>query len=151
MAAAKSDAGESFKVLLVDDEEDFVEVLGDRLEARGMSVETATSGEAARSKAEEQSFDAVILDMAMPGMDGLETLEALREVNPDLQVILLTGRATPSQAAQAIKAGALDLMEKPAEIDALIARIEEAAKAKWELEDKRVQDQIDKIMRKRSW
>jgi DNA-binding NtrC family response regulator len=151
MAADNDDAGESFKVLLVDDEEDFVEVLGDRLEARGMSVETATSGEAARSKAEEQSFDAVVLDMAMPGMDGLQTLEALREVNPDLQVILLTGRATPSQAAQAIKAGALDLMEKPAEIDALLARIEEAAAKKWELEDKRVQDQIDEIMRKRSW
>jgi len=153
MAANNNDNGatESFKVLLVDDEEDFVEMLGDRLEARGMDVETATSGEEARTKAEEKSFDAVILDMAMPGMDGLETLDALREVNPDLQVILLTGRATPSQAAQAIKAGALDLMEKPAEIDALVEKIEEAARTKWELEDKRVKDQIDEIMRKKSW
>lgn len=145
------DVGESFNVLLVDDEEDFVEVLAERLEARGMSVEMATSGEGARTKAEEHSFDAIVLDMAMPGMDGLETLKALRQVNPDLQVILLTGRATPSQAAQAIKAGALDLMEKPAEIDALVARIEEAAAKRWQLEDKRVQDQIDKIMRKKSW
>ena len=147
----EEDTMESFKVLLVDDEEDFTEVLAERLEARGMVVDTASNGEAALAKANEKSFDAIVLDMAMPGMDGIETLEGLREINPDLQVILLTGRATPSQAAEAIKMGALDLLEKPAEIDTLLARIEEAAEKKCKLEDQRIQRRVEDIMRKKSW
>ncbi len=147
----EEDTMESFKVLLVDDEEEFVEVLAERLEARGMVVDTASNGESALAKANERSFDAIVLDMAMTGMDGIETLEGLREINPDLQVILLTGRATPSQAAEAIKMGALDLLEKPAELDTLLARIEEAAEKKWELEDQRIQSRMEDIMRKKGW
>lgn len=142
---------ESFRVLLVDDEEEFLDVLAERLETRGMTVVTATDGVQALEKAEGRVFDAVVLDMAMPGMDGIETLQGLRAVHPDIQVILLTGQATPSQAAMAIKLGALDLMEKPAEIDSLIARIEEASDTRHKLEDKRIQDRIEDIMRKKSW
>jgi len=138
-------------VLLVDDEPDFVQVLSHRLESRDLSVETATSGEEALEKAREHVFDAIVLDMAMPGLSGVETLKALREINPDLQVIVLTGRATLAQAVEAMKAGALDLMEKPAEMDELVTLIEEAAHRRASLDDQRIRRRIDEITRKRGW
>jgi len=139
------------KVLLVDDEVDFVDVLADRLEARDLTVVKANSGQAALALAEERTFDAIVLDMAMPGMDGIETLERLLEINPDLQVILLTGRATLEQAATAIRVGALDLLEKPAEIENLVAKIEMAATKRWSLEEKRIEQKVADIMRKKGW
>jgi DNA-binding NtrC family response regulator len=139
------------KVLLVDDEKDFVEVLAERLEARGLHVDTALTGLSAIVKAEETRYDAILLDMAMPGMDGIETLERLLELNPDLQVILLTGRATLSQAAAAIKLGALDLLEKPADITTLVRKIEDAANRRWSLEDKRIEEKVADILRKKGW
>ncbi len=139
------------KVLLVDDEEAFVEVLAHRLEARDLSVSTAGDGATALGLAAEQKFDAIVLDMAMPGMDGIETLERLLEINPDLQVILLTGRATLEQAATAIRLGALDLLEKPAEIETLVAKIELAATRRWVLEEKRIEEKVSDIMRKKGW
>ncbi|MGW8265559.1 MAG: response regulator [Longimicrobiales bacterium] len=139
------------KVLLVDDEVDFVDVLADRLEARDLDVYKAHSGEAALALAEERTFDAIVLDMAMPGMNGIETLERLLEINRDLQVILLTGRATLEQAATAIRIGALDLLEKPAEIDILVAKIELAATRRWSLEEKRIEEKVADIMRTKGW
>jgi DNA-binding NtrC family response regulator len=138
-------------VLLVDDEVDFVEVLGDRLEARGLQVVKTHDGRSALAAAEGKTFDAIVLDMAMPGMDGLETLEGLLEINPDLQVILLTGQATLEQAATAIRIGALDLLEKPADIDTLVAKIELAATKRWAMEEKRIEDKVADIMRKKGW
>jgi DNA-binding NtrC family response regulator len=140
-----------WKVLLVDDEADFVDVLADRLAARDLEVFKANSGAAALALAEERTFDAIVLDMAMPGMNGIETLERLLEINPDLQVILLTGRATLEQAAAAIRTGALDLLEKPAEIDTLVAKIELAATRRWSLEEKRIEERVADIMRKKGW
>ena len=139
------------KVLLVDDEKDFVEVLAERLEGRGLKVDTALTGLSAIVRAEETRYDAILLDMAMPGMDGIETLERLLELNPDLQVILLTGRATLSQAAAAIKLGALDLLEKPADITTLVRKIEDAANRRWSLEDKRIEEKVADILRKKGW
>jgi len=138
-------------VLLVDDEVDFVEVLAERLEARGLAVDTAENGEVALEKAEKRPFDAILLDMAMPGMDGIQTLKGLLRINPDLQVILLTGRATLGQAVEAMKLGALDLLEKPVEIETLVAKIEEAATKRSSLTEKRIDDKLSDIMRKKGW
>jgi DNA-binding NtrC family response regulator len=138
-------------VLLVDDEEDFLEVLAERLEARGLRVDTATSGERALERAEAREYDAILLDMAMPGLTGTETLQRLLEINADLQIILLTGRSTLSQAVEAMKSGALDFLEKPADIDTLVDRIETAATKKSKLEDKRVEERLSDIMRKKGW
>jgi DNA-binding NtrC family response regulator len=138
-------------VLLVDDEVDFVEVLAERLEARGLTVDTAENGEVALEKARNRPFDAILLDMAMPGMDGIETLRGLLAINPDHQVILLTGRATLGQAVEAMKLGALDLLEKPVEITTLVAKIEEAATRKSSLAEKRIDDKLSDIMRKKGW
>jgi DNA-binding NtrC family response regulator len=142
---------EGCKVLLVDDEVDFVEALADRLEARGLEVDKTFSGQEALEAAERKVFDAIVLDMAMPGMNGIETLERLLEINPDLQVILLTGRATLEQAAAAIRMGALDLLEKPADIDNLVSKIELAATRRWSHEEKRLEEKIQDIMRKKGW
>ena len=139
------------RVLLVDDEVDFVEVLADRLEARGLQVVKAHNGSQALEEAEGKVFDAILLDMAMPGMGGIETLEGLLKINPDLQVILLTGQATLEQAATAIRIGALDLLEKPADIETLVSKIELAATRRWAMEEKRIEEKVADIIRKKGW
>ncbi len=111
----------------------------------------ANSGLEALEAAETTGFDAIVLDMAMPGMNGIETLEKLLEINQDLQVILLTGQATLEQAATAIRVGALDLLEKPADLDTLVAKIELAATRKWSLDEKRIEERVADIMRKKGW
>jgi len=138
-------------VLLVDDEEDFVTALAERLEGRGLRVETAASGAAALEKARTRVYDAVLLDMAMPGLDGLETLRGLLALNPDQQVILLTGRATLQQGVEAMKLGALDLLEKPADIERLVTRIEDAARRRSALDDRRVEERVRGILHKKGW
>jgi len=138
-------------VLLVDDEEEFVGVLAERLEVRGLKVDTAENGELALEKARKRAFDAVLLDMAMPGMDGIETLKGLLQINPDLQVILLTGQATLGQAVEAMKLGALDFLEKPVDIGTLVEKIEEAATKRSSLTEKRIEDKMSDIMRKKGW
>ena len=138
-------------VLLVDDEEDFVSVLAERLEARGLRADTAGDGETAVAKAGERHYDAILLDMAMPGMNGIETLNALLAINPDLQVILVTGEATLRQGVEAMKLGALDLLEKPVEIETLLQTIEDAALKRSKLDDKRIADKVSDILRKKGW
>ena len=138
-------------VLLVDDEEDFVAALSERLEVRGLRVDTAANGELALAAARRKVYDAVLLDMAMPGLDGLETLRGLLGINPDQQVILLTGRATLQQGVEAMKLGALDLLEKPADIARLVARIEDAANRRIALDDRRVADRLRDILHKKGW
>ena len=138
-------------VLLVDDEPDFVEALAERLEARGLSVHTAANGTEALVQAKARAFDAVLLDMAMPGLNGIETLKGLLAINPDQQVILLTGRATLQQAVEAMKLGALDFLEKPADIATLVERIEGAARRRTSLDDRRVQQRLGDILRTKGW
>ncbi len=138
-------------VLLVDDEEEFLDVLAERLEARGLRVDTAANGESALERAETKEYDAILLDMAMPGLTGTETLRRLLEINADLQIILLTGQSTLSQAVEAMKQGALDFLEKPADIDTLVDRIETAATKKSSLMDKRIEERLSDIMRKKGW
>lgn len=138
-------------VLLVDDEVDFLDVLAERLEARGLTVDTAEDGKTALNKAGKRTFDAILLDMAMPGLDGLQTLSGLLEINPDLQIIVLTGQATLKQGVEAMKLGALDLLEKPVEIDTLVKRIEDAALRRSKLDDKRIEGKVSEILRKKGW
>ena len=139
------------KVLLVDDEQDFVETLAERMEVRGYTVETASDGNEALDRAAGGGFDAVFLDLAMPGLDGIETLKRLKAIDPELQVILLTGQATVRKGIEAMKLGALDLLEKPADIKQLMAKIEEATNNKAMLAEERVMEEIDEIVRKRGW
>lgn len=146
-----SDAMSSERVLLIDDEPEFLHALAERMEVRGLRVETAESGEEAIEKIREKDFDAVVLDLAMPGLDGIETLKQMRAINPDLQVVLLTGHATTRAGVQAMKLGALDLLEKPADLKVLIAKIEEASSKKALLFEQRTEREIADIIRKKGW
>jgi len=114
------------RVLLIDDEVEFVGVLAERLSARGLEVEVAYSGMDGVKKSQVTKFDAVVLDFAMPGMDGLATLRALLAGTPDLQVMLLTGQATIKTAVEATRLGAVDILEKPLDITTLMEKIREA-------------------------
>jgi len=116
----------SEKVLLIDDELDFLEAMSERMTAQGMEVSTASSADAALKIIETDSFDAIILDFQMPGMDGMQALKAIKEKRPESQIILLTGYATVEKGVEAMKVGAADFIEKPADLEALAQKIKEA-------------------------
>jgi DNA-binding NtrC family response regulator len=139
------------KVLLVDDEQEFAQVLSERMASRGCDVDTAVSGIEAVQKAKGVSYDAIILDLAMPEMDGIEALKRILEVNPDLQVILLTGYATLQKGVEAIKLGAMDFLEKPAEIQKLMEKVQQAKAKKLVLVEKRREEWVKGILETRGW
>ena len=139
------------KVLLVDDEEEFTEALSMRLENRGMDVDICNNGHEALDKIGGKSYDAIILDLKMPGIDGIETLKRIKDKNPNLQIILLTGHATVKKSVEAIKLGAIEFFEKPVEITDLIESIEQAKANKTLLVEKHAEDRIKKIMKKMGW
>ena len=141
----------SEKVLLVDDEGDFLEALSQRMTSRGMEVTTTTSAREAIKKVEEGSFDAVILDLMMPEMDGLEVLQTLKQKKPEIQVILLTGHGSVAKGIEAMKLGAMDFLEKPAEIKELTEKIKKAQAKKMILVEKRNEEKIQKILVDRGW
>lgn len=141
----------SKKVLLVDDEKEFLETMSERLGARGLSVSTSADPAEALKTAKAKSVDVVVLDLRMPGMDGIEFLKELKEARPELQVILLTGHATVEKGIQAMKLGALDVLEKPAHIDALMERIDQASAKKLVLLEKKDQEAIHDILTERGW
>ena len=141
----------SERILLIDDEEDFLSLMSERMEARNMQVSTASSAKDGLAKAASGSYDAVILDLMMPEMNGIEALKILKERNPDLEVILLTGHATIKQGIEAMKLGALDLLEKPANIDALTEKIHTAQAKKMLIVEKKNEEMIKKIMATKGW
>ena len=141
----------SEKVLLVDDEPEFLEVMAERMKARDMNVVTATSAEAALELIAKESFDAVVLDFMMPGMDGIETLRKLKDDKPELQIILLSGYATVEKSVEAMKLGAMDFMEKPADIEKLAAKIKRAQTEKIMLVEKKSAERIQKILEDKGW
>jgi DNA-binding NtrC family response regulator len=139
------------KVLLIDDEKEFVDTLAERMRNRGMDVETVTSPKKALQLVEEGSFDAVVLDLQMPEMDGLEALRILKEKRPEIQVILLTGHATVEKGIEAMKLGAMDLVEKPADLSVLTEKIQKAQAKKMILVEKKSEEKIKNIMMSKSW
>ena len=103
------------RVLIVDDEKDFVEIFSLRLEEKGEKVFTAYSGQECLERLQQENIDVVILDIKMPGMDGIETLKEIKKQNPIVEVILLTGHGTIETAIQGMKLGAYDYLLKPAD------------------------------------
>jgi DNA-binding NtrC family response regulator len=138
-------------ILLVDDEEEFLKVLSQRLEGRGMKVDTSTTGESAIEKAKGKGFDAIVLDLAMPGVDGMETLKRIKSENPDLQIIMLTGHATVDKGVEAIKEGAVDFMEKPVDLKKLMTKIEEAKNKRVLIVEKQHEEKIKDILKSKGW
>jgi DNA-binding response OmpR family regulator len=130
---------------------EFVETLAERMRTRGLEVEVATNGLEALEKCRSQRFDAIILDLAMPGMDGIETLRQLREQDPDAQIMLLTGQGTIRAAVEATQLGAMDVLEKPTEIETLLERIREARAKLMILEQRHSREDIEDILRRKGW
>ncbi len=117
-------------VLLVDDEEQFVYNMSRILKVRGFDVVTATDGHKAIDAIKYGGgFDVVVLDIKMPGMDGLDALKEIKKWAPDTEVIMLTGHASLSSGAQAIRRGAYDFLMKPCDIEDLVEKIREAYEA----------------------
>ena len=139
------------KVLIIDDEQEFTEALAERMTNRGMDVSTSTSAIEGLKSVEDKSFDVVVLDLQMPEMDGIEALKALKKKKPELQVILLTGHATVEKGIEAMKLGAMDLLEKPADLTTLTEKIKKAQAKKIILVEKKAEERIKDIMETRGW
>lgn len=116
----------AWKVLLIDDEEDFVTTLAERLQLRGLQATTATNGKTGLDLVMHETFDAVILDIMMPGLGGLEVLERIKMVDSKIPVIMLTGCSRPEDGLRGMQLGAFDYLIKPFDIDELIKKIGEA-------------------------
>lgn len=138
----------SEKVLLVDDEKDFLDIMSERMQARGMTVKTADSADKAMAMLENESFDAIVMDFKMPGMDGIQALKNIKNQKPELQIILLTGYATVEKTVEAMKIGATDLLEKPADLEALAAKIKQAKADKMLLVEKQTEEKIKDILQR---
>lgn len=139
------------RILIVDDEPDFVTALAKRLRAHGWEADTAGDGKEALEKVSEEEFTAIVLDLKMPGFDGLETLKRLKKLNPDLQIILLTGHGSIRDGVEAMKHGALDFLEKPADFDALLKKIEAAKAKRMLLVNKKMEEKMTDILKKKYW
>jgi len=138
----------SEKVLLVDDEKDFLEAMSERMKARDMEVTTASSAKEALEKIEQETFDAIVLDFQMPEMDGMEALKSIKAKRPESQIILLTGYATIEKGVEAMKVGASDFLEKPADLELLSKKIKQAKAEKMLIVEKQQEKKVIDIIKK---
>ena len=134
------------KILLVDDEEVFARNMQKLLSARGYHVRTVNSGDAAIRALMEQTADVIVLDLKMPGMDGLSTLKEIQKLDLFTQTLILTGHGSIDSALEAVKLGAYDYLTKPCEIDDLVAKIEGAWQKKDGDEKKDMMEKIQKVV-----
>jgi DNA-binding NtrC family response regulator len=139
-------------VLVVDDQEQFLKVFSERLNGRGFKVDTCTSGEDAIKCVKNNNFDAIILDLVMPaGLGGIETLKTIRNENPEIQIIILSGNGTIEKSVEAMKEGAVDFLEKPADIEEILKKIAEAKRKRALLVEKKHEKLLKDILQNKSW
>jgi DNA-binding NtrC family response regulator len=136
-------------VLLVDDEVPFVDTMTKRLTKRNLTILTAYSGPEALDVLKQKHVDVVILDVKMPGMDGIETLREIKKAYPLVEVIMLTGHATIETGIEGMKLGAFDYLMKPCDIEILLAKVQEAKSKKASHEEKITQARIHEITMRR--
>lgn len=134
------------QLMLVDDEERFLLTTSKLLKKRGFEPVTATGGAEALALLAEQPVDVVILDVKMPGMDGVEALQHIKARFPLIEVIMLTGHGTIDSAVEGMKSGAFDYLTKPCDLDELLAKSQEAYDRKQLMEDKIRQALVRKAM-----
>lgn len=138
-------------ILLVVDEEKFLKSLSQRLKEHGLKVDTATSEKNALERVKSKDFDAIILDFVMPGADSIKTLRHIRSKNPELQIIIITGHGTVEKGVEAMKAGAVDFLEGPVDLNKLLDKIAEAQRKKILIIEKKHEERIKEILRSKSW
>ena len=138
-------------VLLVDDEVPFVEAMSRRLKKRDISIVTSFSGSEALDVLEkDRSVEVTILDVKMPGMDGIETLGEIRKRFPLVEVIMLTGHATVETGIEGMKLGAFDYLMKPCDMDVLMDKLKEAVAKKRRHEEKIIEARVKEITTRRA-
>jgi DNA-binding NtrC family response regulator len=128
---------DKMRMMLVDDEEGFLSTTKKLLERKGLQVTTASSGQEALEKLMGESVHVVILDVKMPGMDGVAVLKAVKSRYPLVQVLMLTGHGTVESALEGLRSGATDYLMKPIDIDELIAKAEEAF-VRWQIMEEKI-------------
>ena len=121
-------------MLLVDDEDDFRITLANRLKLRKIDITDAASGSEAINLVKEKSFDVAVIDVKMPGIDGIETLAEIKKIDPSIEVIMLTGHASIESGMESMKIGAYDYVMKPCDIDELLTKTADAYQHKLLLE-----------------
>ena len=121
---------DKYDVLLVDDEQEFLQTIVKRLKKRGINASGETSAEKALLRLQNGPVDVVVLDVKMPGMDGIEVLREIKKLHPLVEVIMLTGHANVEVAVRGMELGAFDYLMKPMEIDELVYKLEDAYKNK---------------------
>lgn len=134
-------------LLLVDDEEQFLSTTRKLLEKRGVDTLTCTNGFDALDILGKRRIDVVVLDIKMPGIDGLDVLSKVKRDHPDVEVILLTGHASVESAIEGLKLGAFDYLTKPARVSEIIAKVEEAYERKLAKEERSRKTKINNIIR----
>ncbi|MFO7860868.1 MAG: response regulator [Desulfosalsimonas sp.] len=122
----------TIRILLVDDEEEFVTTLSERMEMRGFDASVAFDGQKAMETLKTRVPDVMVLDLRMPGLDGMEVLERVKKTNPEAQVIILTGHGSYKDEEQARRLGAFDYLQKPVGVDTLVQSIQKAYQQKTE-------------------
>ena len=127
---------DEMRIMLVDDEEGFLSTTKNVLERKGINVTTAISGSEALEKLTQEKIDVVILDVKMPGMDGVSALKAIKSRYSSVEVIMLTGHGTVESALEGLRSGASDYLTKPIDIDELVAKAEEAFARRKYLEER---------------
>ena len=135
------------KLLLIDDETGFLDAMARRLKKRGYDVLTANSGMEALEVLSHNGdkVEAIILDVKMPGMDGIETLTEIKRKYPLIEVVMLTGHATVSSAIDGMKQGAFDYLMKPCDMDVLVEKVNDAAAMKRRHEEKIIEARMREI------
>jgi len=139
------------KVLIVDDDKAFLAILSERMQNRGMEVSTAASAAEAMKLLGKETFDAVLLDLMMPEMGGIEAFQIMRRTQPEVQVIFLTGHPSVTKGVEAMKLGAMDFLPKPVDMNELSEKIKQAKAGRMILADRRTQDKIKKILTDKGW
>ena len=132
------------RILLVDDETEFTENISKLLNGRGYQATAVNDGESAIEALETDNYDVMVLDLKMPGMDGMTTLREMRKLDLLTETLILTGHGDVGTALEAMKLGAYDYLTKPCEVDALVEKIEGA----WEKMDARQKDEMQKRIEK---
>jgi DNA-binding NtrC family response regulator len=125
-----STSGQALKVLFVDDEEDFVRTMAERMEMRDLGGEIALSGQQALEMLENDVPDVMVLDLRMPGVDGMEVLRRVKQTLPQVEVIIMTGHGSDQDEEEARRLGAFDYLRKPVDIDHLMETVRNAGHAR---------------------
>ncbi len=135
-----------YTVLIVDDEEEFREMTVKRLSKRDINCESAPDGDTALKMIAQKNYDVILLDVKMPGRDGIEILREIKKLTPLTEVVILTGHASVESGINGIKYGAFDYLMKPMELEALFEKLNAAYERKRVQQEKIEMTQINKDM-----